>query len=376
MADQAKNILIGLFVIAAGCIAVFILMFLHPTVGDDKRTLRVRFSNIDKVSLGTRVNYAGRPVGEVVKISEIENARNGRQDVNGRVFVYELELRVDSGVHVYSTDDVALRTSGLLGERNIEISPMPLQSDEPVRLIDDEIIYSAQTGNVEDAVKELKEAADKLDNVLDAARDVLNQIRNRDLVGKLVNTLENIESITDALNQPEQLRDLLANASATALNFEGITTSIRAGSGSLGQLLMRDETALQLNALLAKAEVVLNDINHYGLMFHSDKGWQRLRARRMNLLQQLSCPQEFRNFFNDELDSITTSLERVTYVLDNTCELPCYCQILDDKEFGKVFGELLRRVSKLDEELRMYNIQLSDCFTEQFELSGYNSFIP
>jgi phospholipid/cholesterol/gamma-HCH transport system substrate-binding protein len=63
MPDQAKNILIGIFVIVACAIIVFVLMFLHPSVGDESRLLRVRFANIDKITLGTRVNFAGKPVG-------------------------------------------------------------------------------------------------------------------------------------------------------------------------------------------------------------------------------------------------------------------------------------------------------------------------
>ncbi|MDP1880257.1 MAG: MlaD family protein, partial [Parachlamydiaceae bacterium] len=80
MGAAIKNILIGVFVILAVCVIVFMLLFLHPSVGDNAKTLRVRFADIDKVNIGTRVTYAGRPVGEVVSITELPDARTSRVD--------------------------------------------------------------------------------------------------------------------------------------------------------------------------------------------------------------------------------------------------------------------------------------------------------
>ncbi len=63
MGEQQKNMLIGIFVLAACATIISIVLFLRPTVGDGKKTLYVRFSNINKITVGTRVTYAGKPVG-------------------------------------------------------------------------------------------------------------------------------------------------------------------------------------------------------------------------------------------------------------------------------------------------------------------------
>lgn len=383
MADQAKNILIGLFVLAAAGIAIFILMFLHPSVGDESRKLRVRFSNIDKVSLGTRVNFAGKPVGEVVEIKDVEDGRKGKHDSSGRLYVYELELLVDSSIHVYNTDEVAVKTSGLLGERNIEITPIAPKKGQPLRIIDEDVIYAAETGSVEDAIKELKDVGHKFEVMLDTITDILYDVKDQKVITKLANTLGNVESITAALNKPDQWSELLDTISEVAKNAQSFTSDgrtltarITAGEGSLGRLLVKDDFYMQTSALLAKADTTMNDINHYGLLFHMDKNWQRLRARRLNLMQQLACPQEFRNFFNDEMDLITTSLERVYMILDETSGLPCFCEILQNPEFTKVFSELMRRVNTLEEELKMYNIQLMECDFKKFEFADCNNCSP
>ena len=123
MADYVKNTLIGLFVLVSGVLIVGSVLFLEPSVGDGKKALIVRFSNINGLALGTRVMLAGKPVGEVFTIEQIPNARQQPTDELGQVYFYQLTLNVDSSVRVYSTDEVTVQTSGLLGEKSIAIIP-------------------------------------------------------------------------------------------------------------------------------------------------------------------------------------------------------------------------------------------------------------
>ena len=125
MIDYMKNMLIGLFVVVACALIVGIILFLEPSVGDGKEKLIVRFSNINGLSLGTRVMFAGKPVGEVVAIEQIPHAREQPTDELGQVYFYQLVLNIDSSVHVYNTDEITVQTSGLLGEKSIAIVKKP-----------------------------------------------------------------------------------------------------------------------------------------------------------------------------------------------------------------------------------------------------------
>ncbi len=396
MADQAKNILIGVFVISACAIITFILLFLHPSVGDEAQMLRVRFSDIDKINIGTRVNFAGKPVGEVAEIHELQSARDERIARNGIVYVYELHLAVDSGVNVYNSDEVAIRTSGLLGEKSVVITPMAPKPGQKLRVVNDEIIYADETGSVEDTFKEVSEVADKIEIALDALTENLNEITKQRIWKKIGKTSQNLAEITTSLNSPEDwetilknMRELTDNALAswdkvdqaltdiqkTMVDARGmvedgreILGKIKDGEGTIGKLLVGDETYLRLNSLLSKGETTMNDINHYGILFHLDKGWQRMRARRLNLMNTLSTPQEFRNYFNDEVDQISTSLSRVSMLLGKT-DAKCPREVLiEDAEFSKVYAELMRRVGQLDEEIKMYNQQVVDAAVKTTEL--------
>ena len=65
-------------------------------MGDGKETLVVRFSNINGLSVGTRVMFAGKPVGEVVEIQQIPGARaKPTTDELGQVYFYQLILKIE-----------------------------------------------------------------------------------------------------------------------------------------------------------------------------------------------------------------------------------------------------------------------------------------
>jgi phospholipid/cholesterol/gamma-HCH transport system substrate-binding protein len=408
MIGAAKNIMIGIFVIIALAVIIFILLFLHPSVGDNARTLRVRFTDIDKITIGTRVSYAGRPVGEVVSIHEIEGARTGRVAQNGDIYVYELLLNVDSGVNVYNTDVIAIRTSGLLGERSVSIMPEPSLPGEDLFLVNNQILYAIPSGSVEETFKQITALSKKFEQVLDNVSDMFGEIKKEQIVAKIAKTVDNANEISEALNQPEKWRQTLDNvwtlsqraheslttldqsfnnlydltnraheswttidqslaqfheASTKANQFTDelnqIAIHTREGKGSIGRLLMDDDIYLRLKSLFGKGETIFNDVNQYGILFHLNKNWQRLNARRARLLERLSTPDQFTHYFNDELNKISSSLSRVSVVLNETTAY--YPEgLMDNPEYRRKFADLLRQIGDIEDSLKIYNQQVID----------------
>lgn len=399
MIDQTKNFMIGVFVVAAISLIVFIILFIHPTVGNEGKFMKVLFSNIDKVNVGTRVTFGGKPVGEVVSIREIEDEKNPRKTHNGIVYIYELILAVDTSVDVYNTDEVSLRTSGLLGDKSVNITPLPPKKGQKLRpLQQDEIIYAYEGASVEDTLKDIKHLAVKIEEALDGVMTVIDDIHKTKLIRNFSDTFGNLRDITGAIDEPQKWNDILThvddvtrsavnswpkvdetldrlsnaaeNARVITSDGKEVALAMREGRGTLGKAIMTDDLYLQLSSILSKGETVMNDVNHYGVFFHLDKNWQRLRARRVNLLQKLCSPQEFRNFFNDEVDQISTSLARVNMIIEESGAPCCNPCLINNYEFTKVFSELLRRTEEIEENLRLYNTQLNDCRVKQTELSN------
>ena len=72
MTDKLKNVLIGAFAMLSITIIIGTILFMQPSIGDGKKNLRVRFSDIAGINIGTRVNFAGKPVGDVKDISIVQ----------------------------------------------------------------------------------------------------------------------------------------------------------------------------------------------------------------------------------------------------------------------------------------------------------------
>lgn len=396
MTDKMKNILIGLFVITAVCLVVGSILFLDPKIGDGKKTLRVRFSNISGISYGTRVTFAGKPVGEIVSIQEIHDARERSVDDHGKVYFYLLTLKVDSSVNVFSSDDIAIRTTGLMGEKSIAIlpkNPLPGHLAYPVT---DQIMTANSTDPLENTLTQIAKASKRMDQslthidewflsnqnhlshsiqslnqFLDQGHALLSSIDESGIVPALTDAShklnDNLELFRSGLADEKifqkiatlaetftQVGDSLNTDGALALkNIHQITQDIARGTGTVGKLINGEEIYLRLSSLMSKGETLMNDINHYGLLFQYDKHWQRSRTKRANQLKTLDSPREFRTYFEGEVDNITTSLGRLTELMEIAGTERQ--KMIENENFKTQFGALIRSVQSLSDSLKLYN---------------------
>lgn len=394
MIDYMKNMLIGLFVVVACALIVGIILFLEPSVGDGKETLVVRFSNVNGLSLGTRVMFAGKPVGEVVAIQQIPHAREQPTDELGQVYFYQLILHVDSSVHVYNTDEISVQTSGLLGEKSIAIIPRsPPKGVKPTLITSKTPIYAESVDPLESAFNELSQLSDKVEETLDKviawidqnghelgaairsfddamteASETLTRINQTHLVDEVKLGVQNFavamrdfHSAMDELEQGDAFRNLavtLKNAKKASYSIDHITETVAHGKGTIGKLFMDDDTYLRVTAILSKLDTTMNDVNHYGFLFNLNKEWQRTRLQQATILNALRTPQEFRDYFNKEVDLINTSMSRLSMLVERAESGPETHRILDSNAFQRNFAELMRRSQALYDNLKLYNEQL------------------
>ena len=443
MNERSKSLLIGAFVVAAVILVIWVLMFIRPSVGNGGTILQVRFSSIEKVSVGTRVTFAGKPVGEVRNIKEIYEARNQPSDPLGRVYFYELTLAVDSSVHVYSSDEIILSTSGLLGEKSIAIIPKASAEGAP-RLVTNEVLYARSADPVEETMRNLASVSSKIALTMDhviqlidtnklelhesiqtfhqmvkslditikyannidllgslqhaatnlgsAAQKVgsqLDQWEKQQLATKIGALTENRSAITGALNKPQALSEIIDNVHTltgqmnaiwektdhTLSDFAVTSAAVREvmdkfnlllektadGKSTIGKLFGNDNLYLQMATVFDKVNTLMNDINNYGLLFHSDRGWQRMRLKRIAMLNELATPQGFRDYLNNEFDEITTSLGRISTAIGKIADQPTTSStLLKDPKFTKEFSNLIRNVEQMGELLNGYNQKLHD----------------
>lgn len=396
MTDKVKNILIGLFVTTAIAIMIVMVLFLEPTVGDGKKSLTVRFTNVSGISVGTRVTFGGKPVGEVTHILELPKARE-EADEQGRIYLYQLTLKIDSSADVYSNDEIAIRTTGLMGEKSIAILPKVSTKEKPAHLITNQIVFANSTDPLENTFNQVTRVAVRLDTAIgridkwfeqneghlssalqsfDGAMGQVDTLLSlveaeklvpavREGVGLLNDNLRMVRSSLDddqLLHKVASLTDNLDQAASsfnsdgaqTLRNLNQISRDVASGSGTLGRFIVGDDFYLRVASLMNKGETLMNDINHYGILFQYNKQWQRSRTKRANALKALDTPQEFRNYFEGEVDSMTTSIGRLTELMDRAGGAE-RTQILQSDAFKRDFATLMRQVQGLTDALKLYN---------------------
>lgn len=433
MPEKVKTVLIGCFIIIA-CLAILgVLLFLRPTVGDGKKKIFVCFTSIEKIQIGTRVTFAGKPVGEVLAIREMYDARSLPTGRYGHICFYELELAIDSKTVVYDTDEIALHTTGLMGEKTIAIIPRAVPKGTPSYPVTDQIIYGKSGDAVEETLNQIITLGQKAASVIDQVQVILtenkesihetivsikdaatavgtsfSEANKTQMVDNISSTFanfsaisqewkeqkigqslpqisSNLASITTALNKPEVLTQTLDNlqsftdslaekrgdVSAIIDNLRHTTDRLSTFSdslnpeGSIGRLFQDDTLYLQFVQLMSKGNVLMDDVNNYGVLFHLDKGWQRERVRRMNLLSKLSTAREFACYFEEEMGQISISLCRIAKAIGKAQKGKACYGVIKDKEFNSQYSSLLGRLQEVEESLEVYRQQLIECGKQQ-----------
>lgn len=401
MSNQLKNMMIGFFIVIACALIVGMILFIEPSVGDGKQTIIARFTNVNGISVGTRVLFAGKAVGEVTSIEPIPHARQQPIDHAGNVFIYQLILSIDSSVHVYNTDEITVQTSGLLGEKSIAIIPKsPPKGIKPKLLTAKTPVYAVSTDPLESAFNELSELSEKVDEALeqimtwfgqnsesltfavasfgkamDQIATTMEHVNETDIVRNVDDSAKYLSSILDNVDQGvEELRknSFFPNLAISMQNIKSFSHSINIaaidiakGTGTIGKLITSDDMYLRVNALMSKVDTLLNDVNHYGLLFNYNKQWQRTRQQQMNLLNSLKTPNNFRNYFEDQVSTINSAMMRLSLMIEKAQTEPSKESIFANEKFHDDFAQLLKRVDELADNLKLYNQQLMELSTQE-----------
>ena len=350
MKNLNKNISIGIFLIISIIVVIWGLLYLSPSTGDGRLVIYTRFINIDNIAVGTRVSFAGKPVGEVFEIKMISDGRSLPKGKAPFVYTYELTLKLDSSIAIYPYDEITAHTTGLMGERSIAITPRPHRDEKA--LLTESIMYARPTGSIEETVEDLTMLSSKVNMTIDEVYHIIHN-NSEAIDGILKNINASSEDMYSIISKVNSI-DLIDNINATVENTRLITDKLVEGKGNLGKLLQEEDIYFNITTAMNKFDTLMNDINHYGLLFHLDKSWQRQRLQRINLLKELQTPQQFQEYFDDEIDNISTSLSRLSMLISKTSQPDSKISKKQDKEFIDSFNAVLKRIDSLNESLGIY----------------------
>lgn len=302
MEDRLKAFWLGIFIIVGIAITAWLFLFLKPSAGNGELTLKVLFSNIDKVEVGTRVTFAGKPVGEVKKIQEVKDPRQSPSDQFGNLYIFELTLKVDSSVQVYTYDEIVFASSGLLGEKSIAIIPKATPPGAPSALnITHDLLFGRSTDKLESTLNQLTQVAEtfgkamegvnhfvamnseEFNNTLKSIHEFMNEANNQQFMNRASLAADAIaQAMRSANGMISEIheRGLISRMAKGFDQLYEIGGQITQGEGTLGRLIYNDAFYHQLTDLMWRIDNLVSDINNYGLLFQYDKKWQRCRRMR------------------------------------------------------------------------------------------------
>lgn len=337
MRDNIKNITIGSMVVGAFILLTWILLFLHPSFGDGKFKIHARFDDIEKISVGSRVAYAGKPVGKVTHIDLLDEEE--RKVSTTPLYLYDVLLAIDSHVKVYDCDEITLGTSGLMGERFISIVPKRPKKKPATLLAQNAIVFALPAFSAEDTFTQVNAAAEKAEKTIEILADVLEQNQQN-----IQDTLKSFKSAASELDTFLQS----ANDSKLIQNFAQVVQNLSSGEGSFGKFVAHDDFYFMTVALMNKFDFLMNDINQYGILFHLDKAWQREQKRRVEEVSGLNSPEEFKAFLNTEMDKVNTAMRKLSLAYEKSSDKP---------EFKKSYRALLAQLDSLQGTLKAKGAQ-------------------
>lgn len=452
MSDRKKALAIGGFIIGSFSILATVLLFLKPTFGDSGRTLRVRLVDIEKIGVGTRVTLAGKPIGQVVSIEHIDDARLNPE--TSQVYVYELVLKVDSHIPIYESDHIQPQTSGLLGEKSIAIIPQRAPKGGLVTVGENAVLFAHLNPSVEDTFQRVGRITAKAEDTLDilykmlsegsgqvqsslsqiqkasgALEKILLQAQEVNLVSTLQETaketsqamvsvnktlegfiseknfrniegiLAHLESVLSSIDDPTKLKDLI-NQSQMAMsqlhriglkaneawpkvdkaiddlastshyieemaskshhafdNFEKVSAHVYEGKGSIGRLLMKDDLYLDINQTVARVNILLSDINNYGLLFHNNRTWKNQRAYRMDRLEALKDAPAFERYWKEEIQAMQINMGQLQAMMTQAKKAGKKTSLEQGGEFKEALTHVIRSLADLQQQLSLLTDQ-------------------
>ncbi|MDR2892277.1 MAG: outer membrane lipid asymmetry maintenance protein MlaD [Deltaproteobacteria bacterium] len=116
MKKYSNELSVGVFVfLGLLCVAYLTLKLGNIELFDDKGyTLTAKFNNVSGLRLGAEVDVSGVSVGKVSKIE---------LDYQDHIYRANVHLRLQEGLTVYDDASVAIKTSGIIGDKYVELTP-------------------------------------------------------------------------------------------------------------------------------------------------------------------------------------------------------------------------------------------------------------
>ena len=282
---------VGILVVGIGALIAFMSMQVSDDPSYMGRSKRAWFllPSAQGLVKGSAIKSAGIPVGVIKEIK--------LQDGQARI-----EVTVMSGVGLTRSAAVALKSNGILGDKNVEVYPGT--EGDPELEDGGQILIVKSAGGMDDVMGQVSELASSLKdvakNLKEAVSDdgtnkhVLGRIvlniekltadiseitsENKEQIGEIVDQVNNITSTLENLINDESekgfkktWKSTMERLNSSMKNIDDITSKINRGEGTIGKLISDEQTAEDVSTAIEGISGLVDTANKVstGIDFNS-----------------------------------------------------------------------------------------------------------
>jgi len=249
--DRATQSKVGIFILI-GLVTIGAMVVYFGRLGEGVRSyynLRVEFPNASGLLRGAEVLLAG------AKIGRVETSPTMLPNLEG---VY-VNIRVLDDVHIPSASEFLVGSSGLLGDKYVEIHLKPNAKDSPpiepgstVKGGKDGGGLSSMADGVSELLPKLKAAVENIDSI---TKKIDTGVLNEDGIKSLAETLKNIRDVAKKVDTGVLSDEGVKSLADTLKNLQTTSTTLAATSGKIDSVVAKvDKVVVQAESTIASGQ--------------------------------------------------------------------------------------------------------------------------
>jgi len=240
---------VGIFLLLGiGLICTLIIIFGEmPDLFKPTYSLTVKFSDASGLLKGSDVYLSGAVIGKVTTDPHpIPDTQ-----------LVEVHLKIDSNVRLRKDARYVIGSSGLLGDRFVDVQPVQYAPDQPKAdyIEDGATIRGAET-------TDFSKLADSAEPLIQRANDIAAHLD--DMINRLNNDVLSSSSDADLKETISKLREMVDNGDSMVKNANDLLIQAKTGKGAIGRLINDKQVGDNLAAFIANLKV------HGPVFYHDD----------------------------------------------------------------------------------------------------------
>lgn len=263
--ENFKNIRVGLFVITGTLLFILALYLVgsQQNLFGDNFTIRSRFYNVNGLTEGNNVRFAGINVGTV---ESVEILNDTAVDV-----VMTIEKKIQA--YIKKNAIATVGTDGLMGNKLVNINSVKASA---AAVEEGDVLVSMGPVEMDEMVRTLNVTNENIKVITTNLRGITDKINSKNSLWSLLMDTVVSENVKSAVVNLKLMSD--QGISVTG-NIKGLTEDMLAGKGSIGALITDtmlskkiNQTVVKLQRLSDTAAIITGNISYLVQQLKQGKG--------------------------------------------------------------------------------------------------------